>query len=209
MEKRLIHFDEQKFIQQKNVFLSNLQILNQIASEYSQLGLGPIDVKRTQEILSGNMGDIVASLSVNVGKDAKNSLTRKVLRELVFERFEIFQAKVEHLAAKFEKNQHTVFGIVNTPRELFSIKKGIFEVPDSSWEKVKESCSNYIETTRGVKIYEALQAVAEANNKFIAALGPNVRMQFFPPQEPSDFLILNDNELFEPDPTTLYESLTQ
>ncbi|MGD9929315.1 MAG: hypothetical protein AB7U05_04800 [Mangrovibacterium sp.] len=209
MEKKIIHFNEQDFNRQKSVFLSNSQILNDIADEYTALGIGKISPERVQEIFSGKFGSIEAALSDAIEKEAKNSLVREVFKKGVFERFENFQTKVGQLAARFEKNQSGALGIVSTPLGYFSIQNGKFEITNEIWQKIKdERCSNFISTEQEQKIHDALQALAVASNDFMSSLGEGVKLRYFPPNEPSDFLILGDNG-FEPDPETDYKFLTQ
>jgi hypothetical protein len=209
MEKKLIYFNSQEFNRQQIVFLKNLEVLNQIGEKYSQLGIGKISPERVQEIISGNFNNIVGDVIDAVTKEAKNALLKNILQTASFERLENFQTDANSLVSKFNRNQHAALGIVSTPIEFFSIKNGKFQIIDATWEKVKENCSNYIENEQEQKVHDALQSLAAASNEFMSALGPNVKAQYFPPQEPSDFLILNDNGLFEPDPTTDFESLTQ
>ena len=204
MEKKLIFVDWHLFNRNKNTFLNNLTVLNEIAAEYDTLGLGKITPERTQEIISGNFRSIENDLSVAVEKEVKNQFTREFIETGVFAGFEIFKSKIEHLVSRFNRNQNGALGIIPTPFEYYTIKKNRFEITDATWEKVKENCSNYIENEQELKIFEAIEKLAESANKVLDCVGENTRLNF----DPAEFLILTENG-FEPDPETDYKFLTQ
>lgn len=210
MERILIYTDNQAFNRQKIVFLNNLSILNEIADQYNKLGIGKITPERIQEIISGNFDDIEATIIDAATKQVKTNVLKDFVSKGIFERLETFQRDVSVLASKFERNQYrATFGIISTPVEYFTIKNGKFEITDETWQLIKnERCSNFISTEKELKLFEALQRLAAATNDFMNCVGENAKLKYFPPNDPSEFLIQTDNG-FEPDPETDYKFLTQ
>ncbi len=210
MEKKLINSDEIKFNRQKDVFLKNLEILNQIGEKYKALGIGLIDIERVAEIISGNFSSIEADVIKAVSKEAKNSLVKDFIKTGTFESLENFQIEVSLLNSKFDRNQYGAMGIVSTPLKYYTVNSGKFSITDDAWQQIKnERCSNFISTEKELKLFEALQRLATATNEFMDCVGENAKLHYFPQSEPSDFIILNPDGLFEPDPETDYQILTQ
>ncbi|WP_423128233.1 hypothetical protein [Gaoshiqia sp. Z1-71] len=210
MEKKIIHFNEQDFNRQREVFLRNLEILNQISREYATLGIGKITPERTQEIISGNFASMESALADVLEKETKNALVKDILETGVFERLEIFQIKAGQLAARFERSQSTAGGIIVTPVEWFSIKDGQFEITTEVWQRIRdERCSNFIENEQEQRIFEATQKLAAAANEWLSVLSPAIRQKYFPLNEPFDFVMINSEGLYEVDPRTDFELLAQ
>jgi len=209
MEKKLIFVDWHLFSRNKNAYLNNLAVLNQIAVEYNSLGIGNLNKERTQEILSNNFRGIENDLSVAVEKEAKHSLTQDFLTAGVFSGFEIFKSKIEHLVSSFDRNQHGTLGIISTPIDFFTIKKGQFVITDEAWERIKTDCSNYIQNEQELKIYEAIEKLAESANKVLDCVGENARLNFFQTQEPVSLIVQNDEGVYIPDNQINFEYLTK
>lgn len=210
MNKKLVFFDQTKFNRHKIVFLKNQEVLNQIGEKYKALGIGPIDIKRAQEIISGNFANTEADVIKAVSKEAKNSLVKDFIKTGTFESLENFQIEVSSLVSKFDRNQHTALEIIPTPIQFFEITSGNFSISDETWQRIKdERCSNFISTPKEQKLLSVLQKLCDVSNEFMSLVGPNAK-NYFPSNSPGDFIVFDEDEgLYVPELNTDFEYLTQ
>jgi hypothetical protein len=186
MGKILLHFDEIQYNRERGVFIDNLKVLNNISELYERLDIGRINIDRVKQILSGfiagtedegNYSQIESDVCQNIEKAAKgNSYLLSAARKEADERLAQFKKEIVPLRKWFWRNQSGVY-YVQTPLDWYQLTDGKFSINETTWDMVKDRCTNSINTPQEKKLYDAIQKLADAVNDVVEAIKPEIRPQ--------------------------------
>ncbi len=178
MEKEILFFDEVAFGERRRIYQANLETLRKIGALFASLGLGPIDRMTLDQIMERHFETIEEHLRQALKKSFKgklNPVMAEVFDDLAAKRIAEFQEKAMALISEFEHNKGRPPFNIPTPLDRYDLIDGVFSIPDSTWNLIREECSSIIETEEQRSLYEQLQKACEALTTFWANLGSNFK----------------------------------
>lgn len=178
MEKEILFFDELAFGERQRIYMANLETLRKIGALFASLGLGQIDRITLDQIMAKRFETIEEHLQQALKKSFKgklNPVMAEAFDDLASKRISEFQEKAMVLVSKFERNKGRPPFHIPTPLNRYELIDGVFSIPDSTWNLIREECSSIIETEEQRSLYEQLQKACEALTTFWANLGSNFK----------------------------------